>query len=85
VRNICPDAVAAFLRSSDPKAHEARLRKRHTETEAEFQRRVKAAEGELAHAPEYDYQVLNDDLDSAVARLREIVQQQFDKGDGNAG
>jgi guanylate kinase len=85
VRKLCPDAVTVFVRASDPKAHEERLRRRHTETEVEFQRRVKAAEGELAHAAEYDHQVINDDLDTAVARLREIVDEQFHKGDGNAG
>jgi guanylate kinase len=85
VRKQCPDAVTVFLRASDPKAHEARLRKRHTETEAEFQRRINAAEGELAHAAEYDHQLFNDDLEAAVAGLRAIVSRQFDKGDGNAG
>jgi guanylate kinase len=85
LRKLYPDAVTVFLRASNLDDYERRIRKRGADDEAAIQRRLKAAEGELAHAAEYDYQVLNDDLDSAVARLREIVQQQFDKGDGNAG
>jgi guanylate kinase len=85
VRKLCPDAVTVFMRASDPRAHEERLRKRHTETGAEFQRRVEAAKAEMAHADEYDHQIVNDDLDAAVAQLHAIVQQQFAKGDRNAG
>jgi len=85
VRKSCPDAVAVFLRTSTLKSYEQRLRKRGTEDEAAIQRRLAAAQGELAHAAEYDYQVINDDLDTAVARLAEIVREQFDKGDSNAG
>jgi guanylate kinase len=85
VRKLFPDAVSVFLRASDLKAHEERLRKRGTEAESAIQRRLKAAEGELAHAAEYDHQVVNDDLDEAVSQLRAIVQQQFEKGGANAG
>ena len=85
VRKQCPDAVAVFMRASDLKTHEERLRKRGTEDEASIERRIKAAAGELAHADEYEHQVINDDLEAAVAWLRAIVSRQFDKGDGNAG
>ena len=85
IRGLYPVAVAVFLRTSNPETYEQRLRERGTENEAAFQRRLKAAADELARAADYDHQVINDDLDSAVTRLRAIVQQQFDKGDGNAG
>ena len=85
VRKVCADAVTIFLRASSLDAYEQRLRKRGTESEAAIQRRLAAAKNELAHAAEYDYQVINDDLETAVARLREIVDEQFDKGARNAG
>ena len=59
--------------------YERRLRKRHTEDEPALQRRLAAARGELAHAGEYQHQVINDDLDSAVADLRAIVGGLFPK------
>lgn len=85
VRELCPDTVSVFLRTSNLEILEQRLRKRGTENEAAIQRRLAAAREELTHAAEYDHQVINDDLDTAVAQLREIVDKQFDKGDGNAG
>ena len=78
VRKQCPDAVAVFMRASDLKTYEERLRKRGTEDEASIQRRLKAAPGELAHAAEYDHLVINDDLDAAVAGLRAIVSREFE-------
>jgi guanylate kinase len=77
--------VSVFLRTSGLETYEARLRKRGTEDEAAIERRVANARGELAHAGEYAHQVVNDDLDQAVAQLRKIVRSQFQKGDVNAG
>jgi guanylate kinase len=80
VRRQCPDQVSVFLRTSSPAVYEERLRKRGTETEEKIWARVAAAQRELAGAADYDYQVINDDLDKAVAELRTLVQQQFAKG-----
>jgi guanylate kinase len=35
----------------------------------------------LARVAEYNYQVLNDDLDRAVAQIRELVRQQFERAE----
>lgn len=85
VRKQCPDAVTVFLRAPDFATGAQRLRKRHTESEEAIRRRLASAQAELERASEYHYQVINDDLDAAVARLGEIVREQFDKGGGNAG
>jgi guanylate kinase len=74
VRRQCADVVAIFLRTSSLAAYEERLRKRGTETEAAIQRRLTAARCELAHADEYDYQVINDDLETTVARMGAILE-----------
>ena len=73
VRWQCADVVAIFLRTSSLATYEERLRKRGTETEAAIERRLTAARGELAHADEYDYQVVNDDLETAVAQMGAIL------------
>jgi guanylate kinase len=85
VRKQCPDAVTVFLRAPDLATAEQRLHQRHTESEEAIQRRLAAARGEMEHASGYNFQVMNDDLDAAVARLREIVRVQFEKGAGDAG
>jgi guanylate kinase len=53
---------------------EDRLRRRSKDSEPQIQRRLAVAQQEVAAVAEYDYVVINDDVDSAVARLRAIVE-----------
>src|SRR5262249_29972175 len=73
VKRQCPDATSIFIRTSSLEALERRLRERGTEKEESIQRRLQGARAELALAPAYDHQVINDHLDDAVAQLRAIV------------
>jgi guanylate kinase len=84
VRQACPDAVSVFLGTASPEVLERRLRARGTESEAALQRRLAGALRELECRGEYDYQVINDDLDTAVGLLLGIVRRQFERG-GHAG
>jgi guanylate kinase len=77
VRQRCPDAVSIFLRTSTVAELERRLRARQTESEDAIQRRLAAAQAELARAPEYDHCVANDDLDAAVAAIKAIIEPLF--------
>jgi guanylate kinase len=52
---------------------ERRLRGRSKDPEPEIQRRLSVAREEVAAFSEYDYLVVNDELDGAVERLRSIV------------
>jgi guanylate kinase len=79
VRRHCPDAVSIFLRTSSPETYERRLRERETETEESIQKRLAGARVELARAGEYDFQVINDDLETAVAAVRDIIRRQFER------
>jgi guanylate kinase len=80
VRRQCPDAVSVFLTTSSPAVLEQRLRGRGTETEAAIQRRLAAARGEEARSGEYQYRLVNDVLEEAVAGLRKIVDSQLEGG-----
>ena len=73
VRDKMPDALLVFVDVPSIGELERRLRDRHTETEAALQVRLANAvrERELKH--EYDYVVVNDDLDAACRDLREII------------
>jgi guanylate kinase len=77
VREKCPEAVTMFLRASSMAEYERRLRLRHTEAEDAIQRRLQGARRELESSREYQYQIINDDLDAAVAELRAIVKSHF--------
>ena len=52
---------------------EQRLRGRSQDTEAAIQRRLQVARDEVASFTEYDFVVVNDELSTAVDRLRSIV------------
>jgi guanylate kinase len=81
VRPLCPDAVSVFLMTSSPEVLERRLRRRGTEDEAAVERRLANAREELRRAHEYDYQILNDDLEGAVTALRALIVPLFNKGE----
>ncbi|MFL5331393.1 MAG: guanylate kinase [Gemmataceae bacterium] len=80
VWQACSDHVSIFVRTSEGETYEERLRKRGTETEAAIRQRLQNAQAELSHAPEYPYQILNEDLDEAVEKLAEVVATCFPKG-----
>lgn len=75
----CPDVVSIFVRTSSPRVLEKRLRDRGTETEESIQRRLRGAAAELAKAGEYQHQLINDDLESAVAQMHAIVNPLFER------
>jgi guanylate kinase len=79
VKRFCSDAVSVFLKASSEAEYERRLRGRGTETEEQIQRRLQAAKAEIAHAGEYNYQVVNDDLTTALDALRTIVGPLFER------
>ncbi len=73
IRQLFPEAVMIFLRAPDLADYEQRLRQRGTEDEASLQRRLAAACQELAEASNYQYQLVNRDLEQTVAEFRELL------------
>jgi len=73
VRGRFPDVPSIFLRPSTIEELERRLRARGTESEPAIQRRLEVARRELARADQYQYQVINDDLDRAVDDFETIL------------
>jgi guanylate kinase len=73
VRTRCPGTVGVFVLPPSYEILEQRLRGRSKDTEAAMQRRLATARAEVAAFVEYDYVVVNDELDACVERLRSIV------------
>jgi guanylate kinase len=69
-----PGALTIFLKTSSEAEYERRLRGRGTDAEEIIERRLANARTELQHAPEYRYQVNNDDLDEAVGNIVNIIK-----------
>jgi len=77
VRPRYPEHVSVFLRTSSLDVLKDRLEKRRTETEASIQKRLANARKELERAGGYQHQVINDDLETALAQLRTILEASF--------
>jgi guanylate kinase len=73
VRVAMPEAVQIFIEPPDGEALRDRLVGRGTDDPDAIARRLAVADEELAAAGEFQYRVVNDRLDGAVARLVEIV------------
>jgi guanylate kinase len=72
-RRMPKDVVRVFILPPDGKALERRLRMRNQDSEAAVQRRLSAAAAEIGHWEEYDYALVNADLEATVANLIGIV------------
>ena len=73
VRRARKDAVSVFVYPPSIDALRRRLRGRATDAPEVIETRLRNAPGELAEWREYDYLVMNDELEPAVARLTAIV------------
>ncbi len=67
------DLVSIFLAVPSMEELEHRLRGRGTETDESIERRLAAAKQELTRVFRYQYVVLNDEVEQAVARLNTII------------
>ena len=56
-----------------------RLTRRKSESEEEVARRLAGAKAEMARMDDYDYVVVNDDLDRATETLRSLIQEVSEK------
>ena len=74
VKNTVPGAVTIFVEAPSFEENERRLRARATESEGEIEDRLELAREQLSQANEFDYLVVNDDLDRALSDLTEIVR-----------
>lgn len=75
-RQVCelmPETVGVFILPPSREALEERLRGRGTDSEEIIARRMRDAQSESSHYGEFDYVVINDDFDTALAELQAIV------------
>jgi len=74
IRSIYPrDAVTIFVLPPSFGELEERLRRRGTEDEPAIAQRLKRASEEALSYPEYDYLIINANIDDSIARLKAIA------------
>jgi guanylate kinase len=73
VREQFPDSIGVFILPPSRQALEERLRGRGQDGDEVIARRMRDAESEMSHYGEFDFLVINDDFDTALAELAAIV------------
>jgi len=73
VRSRGIESVGIFVLPPSAAILEQRLRGRSKDTEEQIQRRLQVARREVNEYARYDYVVVNDEVESAVDRLRAII------------
>lgn len=74
VRKLMPQCRSVFIMPPSREELERRLRGRDQDSEEVIARRTREAVEEMSHYVEFDYLVVNDDFDSALADLRAIFR-----------
>lgn len=74
IKKSCPEAVFVFILPPSVETLKERLEKRGTETADVIAKRVAEARGEIEKAYNYDYVIVNDDLDTAVSEFIKAVE-----------
>lgn len=75
IKKLYPDALAIFVMPPSLEILESRLRTRGTEDEEDLIRRMEIARDEMAKSKDYDYIVINDNLESAADEILSILKK----------
>ncbi|SEL78532.1 guanylate kinase [Colwellia chukchiensis] len=76
VRMKKPEVTSIFICPPSKQALEQRLRSRGQDSDAVIQERMAQAQAECSHYQEFDYIIINDDFEQALADLTTIVNNQ---------
>jgi guanylate kinase len=82
VRDTVPGSVTVFVTAPSFEENERRLRERATESAGEIGERLALAREQLDLADEFDYLIVNDELERAVAQFEEIARREFGDSSG---
>jgi len=66
-------AILIFIKPPSMESLQARLRGRNTDSPADIDVRLEAAKRELAMAEQYDYTIINNDLQETVKHVTSII------------
>ena len=74
IRTAKPDVVSVFILPPSRAELERRLRGRGSDSAEVIDRRLRNSRGEIAHAHEFDYIIVNDRFEDALDNLQAIVR-----------
>lgn len=73
VRQTFDGVIGIFILPPSIEALEWRLHHRGTDSEQTITRRLLGAGAEMSHAPEFEYVIINEDFDTALAQMRSVI------------
>ncbi len=76
-KTMSPGLVTIFLMPPSFEALEARIRKRKTESESIIQERLEKAKREMNLHHDYQYLVINDNLERAADQIKQIIKERM--------
>ena len=83
IKEKFPEALLLFIVPPDAKTLLDRLRGRNTETEEVIRRRLARAAEESEGIEQYDYIIVNDDLEQSMELMHHLIESQHNKTDRN--
>jgi guanylate kinase len=77
VKAQIPETIRVFIAPPNEEALLERLHKRGTESEEQILARIERARGEMKHTKDYDYVIVNDNLNKAIDEFVKIIEEDF--------
>ncbi len=77
IKKNFPEAVLIFILPPSIEELKKRLKNRKTETEEDFNKRIERAKMELSFKDKFDYNVVNENLESAEKEVFEIIENEL--------
>ena len=74
IKDVYPEAVLVFILPPSMEALRARLTGRGTETQEVVERRLGEASKEISYVIDYDYAVINDNLEEAIDNVKAVIK-----------
>jgi guanylate kinase len=76
IKSIVPGAITIFISAPTDAELERRLRKRGEDTTEQMEIRLRIAREETVASAEFDYTVVNDDLERCTVEIEEILERE---------
>ncbi|MGI9535321.1 MAG: guanylate kinase [Thermodesulfobacteriota bacterium] len=79
IRNKFNDSIHVFIIAPDMKELRQRLEKRKTDSSDEIVKRLNIADKEITEVENYDYIIINEDLNQSFEEIRSIIETERSK------
>ncbi len=76
IKNIFPESILVFVKAPSINIYRKRLEARKKDSAEVIEARIAVAEKEIAQMKNYDYEIINDNLDDSSEKLKTIINKE---------